>query len=69
MSQSKRQVGKRLKENQKAVSTLDKGKSALAEHVCYTKHEIAWENSKVITMHKQSLYSKTLPRSVAYKYE
>ena len=22
---------------------------ALAEHVCYTKHEIAWENSKVIT--------------------
>ena len=39
----------RLKEHQKAVSTLDKGKSALAEHVCYTKHEIAWENSKVIT--------------------
>jgi hypothetical protein len=38
-----------LKEHQKAVSTLDKGKSALAEHVCYTKHEIAWENSKVIT--------------------
>ena len=30
-------------------STLDKGKSALAEHVCYTKHEFAWENSKVIT--------------------
>jgi hypothetical protein len=22
---------------------LDKGKSALAEHVCYTKHEIAWD--------------------------
>ena len=39
----------RLKEHQKAVSTLDKGKSALAEHVCYNKHEIAWENSKVIT--------------------
>ena len=38
-----------IKEHQKAVSTLDKGKSALAEHVCYTKHEIAWENSKVIT--------------------
>jgi hypothetical protein len=34
---------------QKAVSTLDKGESALAEHVCYTKYEIAWENSKVIT--------------------
>jgi hypothetical protein len=27
----------------------EKGKSALAEHVCYTKHEVAWENSKVIT--------------------
>jgi hypothetical protein len=47
--QSKRQCGTRLKEHQKAVSTLDKEKSALAEHVCYTKHEIAWENSKVIT--------------------
>ena len=49
LGQSKRQFGTRLKEHQKAVSTLDKGKSALAEHVCYTKHEIAWENSKVIT--------------------
>ena len=49
MGQSKRKVGTRLKENQKAVSTLDKGKSTLAEHICYTKHEIAWENSKVIT--------------------
>ena len=49
LDQSKRQFGTRLKEHQKAVSTLDKGKSALAEHVCYTKHEIAWENSKVIT--------------------
>jgi hypothetical protein len=35
--------------------TLDKGKSALAEHVCYTKHEFAWENSKVNT--KLSLWS------------
>jgi hypothetical protein len=49
LGQSKRQFGTRIKEHQKAVSTLDKGKSALAEHVCYTKHEIAWENSKVIT--------------------
>ncbi len=38
-----------LKEHQKAVSTLNKGKSALAEHVCDTKHAIAWENSKIIT--------------------
>ena len=42
LGQSKRQFGTRLKEHQK-------GKSALAEHVCYTKHEIAWENSEVIT--------------------
>jgi hypothetical protein len=49
LGQSKRQFGTRLKEHQKAVSTLDKGKSTLAEHVCYTKHEIAWENSKVLT--------------------
>ena len=49
LGQSKRQFGTRLKEHQKTVSTLDKGKSALAEHVCYTKHEIAWKNSKVIT--------------------
>ncbi len=41
--------GTRLKEHQKAVSTLNKGKSALAEHVCDTKHAIAWENSKIIT--------------------
>jgi hypothetical protein len=46
---SKCQFGTRLKEHQKAVSTLNKGKSALAEHMCDTKHEIAWENSKVIT--------------------
>jgi hypothetical protein len=44
-----KEFGTRLKEHQTAVSTLDKGKSALAEHVYYTKHEIAWENSKVIT--------------------
>jgi hypothetical protein len=49
LGQSKRQFGTRLKEHQKAVSTLDKGNSALAEHVCYTKHDIGWENSKVIT--------------------
>ena len=35
LGQSKRKVGTRLKEYQKAVSTLDKGKSALAEHIQY----------------------------------
>jgi hypothetical protein len=49
LGQSKCQFGTWLKEHQKAASTLDKGKSALAVHVCYTKHKIAWENSKVLT--------------------
>jgi hypothetical protein len=49
LGQSKRQFGTRLKEHQKAVPTLSKGKSDLAEHVGDTKYEIAWENSKVIT--------------------
>jgi hypothetical protein len=63
-----------LKEHQKAVSTLNRGKSALAEHVCDTKHGITWENSKVVPQtiivpHKVVLWSKTMPRCVAYKYE
>jgi hypothetical protein len=49
LGQSKRQFGTRLKKHQKAVSTSDKGKTALAEHACYTKRVIAWENSKVIS--------------------
>ena len=43
LGQSKRQFGTWLKEHQNAVSTINKGKSALAEHVCDTKYEIAWE--------------------------
>ena len=38
-----------LKQHQKAALTLNKRKSALAEHVCDTKHVIALENSKIIT--------------------
>ena len=41
------------KEQQKPLSTINKGKSALAEHVCDTKHKIAWENSKVISTNKR----------------
>ncbi len=37
------QFGTRLKGQQKAVSTLNKGKSALAEHVCDTKHVTVWK--------------------------
>jgi hypothetical protein len=43
MGQSKRQFGTRLNEYQKAVSNFNKEKSALAEHVCDTKHKIAWK--------------------------
>jgi uncharacterized protein YbcI len=42
LGQSKCQIGTQLKEHQKAVSTLDKAKTALAKHVCYTKRKIAW---------------------------
>jgi hypothetical protein len=49
LGQSLRQFWHTLKEHQTAVSTLNKRKSALAEHVCDTKHAIAWENSTIIT--------------------
>ncbi len=42
-----------MKEHQIAVSTLNKVKSVLAEHVCYTKNAIAWENSEVITTYNR----------------
>ena len=47
LGQSERKFDTRLKERQKYVSNLDRGKSALAEHVCYTKYGIAWKSSKV----------------------
>ena len=49
LGETKRQFGTRLKEHQKAVFNLDSSKSALAEHVCQTSHNIAWDDSKVIT--------------------
>jgi hypothetical protein len=42
------------------ISTLDKRKSALAEYVCYAKHEISWENSKVITTNNRYAYGQRL---------
>ena len=36
-----------------------KENSALSEHACVTNHEIAWENSKILTMHQSALPSKT----------
>jgi hypothetical protein len=57
LGQSKCQFGTRLKEHQKAVSTSDKGKSTLAEHVCYTKYKIVWENSNSVQTTKRTSQS------------
>ena len=38
----------RLKEHQRAVSNFNSSKSALAEHVCETSHNIAWDDSRII---------------------
>ena len=45
----KRQFCTRLKEHQRAVSNCNSSKSALAEHVWETSHNIAWEDSGIIT--------------------
>ena len=34
---------------QRAVPNFNSSKSALAEHVCETSHNIAWEDSRIIT--------------------
>ena len=49
LGQTKRQFCTRLKEHQRAVSNFNSSKSTLAEHVCETSHNIAWEDSKIIT--------------------
>ena len=49
LGQTKRQFSTRLKEHQRAVSSLYSSKSALAEHVCKTSYKIAWEDTKIIT--------------------
>ena len=55
LGQTKRQFCTRLKEHQKAVSNFNSSKSALAEHVCETSHNIAWEDSRIITTNNQRL--------------
>ena len=49
LGQIKRQFCTRLKEHQRAVSNFNSSKSALAERVCETSHNIAWEDSRIIT--------------------
>ena len=39
----------RLKQHQRVVSNFNSSKSVLAEHVCETNHNIAWEDSRIIT--------------------
>ena len=47
LGQTKRQFSTRLKEHRRPVSNFNSSKSALAEHVCETSHNIAWEDSRV----------------------
>ena len=42
----------------KGFSNFNSSKSALAEHVCETSHNIAWEDSKIITTNNR--YSQRL---------
>ena len=49
IGQTKRQIGTRLKEHQKAVFFCKKENSALSEHTCLTNHTIGWDNSKITT--------------------
>ena len=49
LGQTKRQFCTRLKEHQRTVSNSNRSKSALAEHVCQKSHNIAKNDSKIIT--------------------
>ena len=49
LGQTKLQFCTRLKEHQRAVSNFNSSKSALAEHVCETSHNIVWEDSRIVT--------------------
>ena len=50
LGQTRRQFCPRLKEHQMAVFNSNNSKSALAEHVCQENHDIAWDDSKIITI-------------------
>ena len=52
LGQTKRQFCTHLKEHQRAVSNFNSSKSALAEHVCETSHNIAWED-RIITINNR----------------
>ena len=53
IGQTKRQLGTRLKEHQKAVFFCKKENSALSEHTCLTNHTIGLDNSKIITTNRR----------------
>jgi hypothetical protein len=48
VSESMRQFATRLKEHQKAVLSLNKGKSTLAEHVCETKYAMKTDQRRCL---------------------
>ena len=49
LGQTKRQFCARLKKHQRAVSNSNGSKSALTEHACETSHDIALDDSRIIT--------------------
>ena len=49
LGKTKRQFSTCLKEHQRVVSNSNSSKSALAKHVCETSHNIAWDDSRIIT--------------------
>ena len=51
--QTKRQLGTRLKEHQKAAFFGKKENSALSEHTCLTNNKIGWDKSKIITTNRR----------------
>ena len=54
VDQTKCQFYTRRKEHERAVSNFNSSKSALTEHVCETSHNIAWEDSRIITTNNRS---------------
>ena len=58
IGQTKRQFGTRLKDPQKAVLLCKKENHALPEHACQTNHNIAWDNSKIITINRDTFVWK-----------
>ena len=55
-----------LKEHQKAVFFYKKENSALSEHTCLTNHTIGWDNSKIITTNRRTLFGKNFLKNSSF---